>query len=64
MVLEIQTNATNFMIGDLQIIDSSVASVTAFQPCGVTPETGSLSLTLLGAALLGIGFMGRRRMAR
>ena len=28
MVLEIQTNATNFMIGDLQIIDSSVASVS------------------------------------
>jgi len=63
-VLEIETNATNFMTGTLQIIDSSVASVTAFEPCtGVVPEASSISLTLLGGLLLGIGFIGRRRRA-
>jgi len=59
-VLEIQTNATAYMKGTLQIIDSSVASVAAFDPCPV-PEASSISLTLLGGALLGIGFIGRRR---
>jgi hypothetical protein len=64
-VLEIQTNATAFMTGTLQIIDSSVASVTAFEPCYgvVVPEASSISLTLLGGLLLGIGFIGRRRRA-
>ena len=60
-VLEIQTNATQFMTGTLQIIDSSVASVTAFAPCGVVPEASSISLTLVGGLLLGIGFIRRRR---
>jgi hypothetical protein len=61
-VLEIETNATKFMTGTLQIIDSSVASVTAFDPCtGVVPEASSISLTLLGGLLLGVGFIGRRR---
>jgi hypothetical protein len=60
-VLEIQTNAKSFMVGTLQIIDSSVASVTAFEPCAVVPEAGSISLTLLGGLLLGVGFIGRRR---
>jgi hypothetical protein len=59
-VLEIQTNAKNFMAGTLQIIDSSVASVAAFEPC-VVPEASSISMTLLGGILLGIGFIGRRR---
>ncbi len=62
-VLEIQTNAKSFMTGTLQIIDSSVASVPAFDPCGVVPEAGSLSLTLLGGLLLGAVVMGRRRRA-
>jgi hypothetical protein len=60
-VLEIETNATAFVAGTVQIIDSSVASVAAFAPANIVPEAGSISLTLLGAALLGIGFMGRRR---
>jgi LPXTG-motif cell wall-anchored protein len=61
-VLEIQTNATSFMKGTLQIIDSSVASVTAFEPClGTVPEASSISMTLLGGLLLGLGFIGRRR---
>jgi hypothetical protein len=60
-VLEIQTNATAFTAGTLQIIDSSVGSVDAFAPSCVVPEASSISLTLLGGALLGIGFMGRRR---
>ncbi len=62
-MLEIQTNATSFMKGTLQIIDSSVASVAAFEPCGMVPEASSVSLTLLGGALLGIGMIGRRRRA-
>ena len=61
-MLEIQTNATKFMSGTLQIIDSSVASVAAFAPCP-TPEAGSISLTLLGGLLLGVAFIGRRRRA-
>jgi len=61
-VLEIQTNAKYFMTGTLQIIDSSVASVPAFDPCsGVVPEAGSISLTLLGGMFLGVGLLRRRR---
>jgi LPXTG-motif cell wall-anchored protein len=60
-VLEIETNAKSFMTGTLQIIDSSVASVNAFEPCSVVPEASSISLTLLGGLLLGLGFIGRRR---
>jgi hypothetical protein len=64
-VLEIETNATKFMTGTLQIIDSSVASVTAFEPClGTVPEASSISMTLLGGLLLGLGFIGRRRAVR
>jgi hypothetical protein len=59
-VLEIETDATSFVQGSLQIIDSSVASVEAFAPASV-PEASSISLTLLGGALLGIGLIGRRR---
>lgn len=60
-VLEVQTNATAFVEGTLQVIDSSVASVAAFEPCPV-PEAGSISLTL-GGLLMGIGFLRRRRTA-
>lgn len=61
-VLEIETNAKSFMTGTLQIIDSSVASVNAFEPCMSTvPEASSISLTLIGGLLLGLGFIGRRR---
>jgi len=59
-VLEIETNAQTFVAGTLQIIDSSVASVAAFAPSCV-PEASSISLTLLGGALLGIGGWRRRR---
>jgi len=62
--LEIETNATSFMKGTLQIIDSSVASVSAFEPCmGMTPEASSVSMTLLGGLLLVVGVAGRRRRA-
>ncbi|HTT63547.1 MAG TPA: hypothetical protein VMG35_16945 [Bryobacteraceae bacterium] len=61
-VLEIETNATSYTKGTLQIIDSSVASVTAFAPSAV-PEASSVSMTLLGGLLLGLGFIGRRRRA-
>jgi hypothetical protein len=62
-VLEIQTNAKTFMTGTLQIIDSSVASVAAYVPCGIVPEASSVSLTLLGGLLLGAGLMSLRRRA-
>ncbi len=61
-VLEIETNARSFMVGTMQIIDSSVASVNVFDPCPV-PEASSISMTLLGGLLLGLGFIGRRRRA-
>jgi hypothetical protein len=60
-VLEIETNATRFMAGTLQISDGSVATVAAFEPCGMVPEASSVSMTLLGGILLGVGLMGRRR---
>ena len=60
-VLEIETDATTFVAGTLQIIDSSVASVPAFAPGGTVPEAGSMSLTLLGGALLAIGYLRSRR---
>jgi hypothetical protein len=60
-VLEIETNATTFVAGSLQIIDSSVASVPAFAPGATVPEASSITLTLLGGALLGIGYIRRRR---
>jgi hypothetical protein len=56
--LEIETNAKSFTTGSIQMIDSSVASVQGFAPSSV-PEPGSISLALLGGALLGI--VGRRR---
>ncbi len=59
-VLEIETNAKMFVAGTLQIIDSSVASVAAFAP-GCVPEASSISMTLLGGALLGFAFIARRR---
>ena len=58
-VLEIQTNATAFTLGTLQVIDSSVASVAAYAPA--VPEAGSISLTLLGGSLVGLGAIARRR---
>jgi hypothetical protein len=61
-VLEIQTNAKSFMVGTMQIIDNSVASVNVFDPCPV-PEASSISMTLLGGVLLGLGYIGRRRRA-
>jgi MYXO-CTERM domain-containing protein len=62
-VLEIETNAKMFVAGTVQIIDSSVASVQAFAP-GCVPEASSISMTLLGGAGLGLGFLLRRRRSR
>jgi len=61
-VLEIETNATLFTYGALQVIDSGVASVKAFAPASV-PEASSISMTLLGGILLGFGLLRRRRRA-
>lgn len=62
-VLEIQTNATQFVKGTLQIIDSSVGSVVAFEPASV-PEASSISLTLMGGAFLCLGLIRRRRWSK
>jgi hypothetical protein len=58
--LEIETNAKSFTTGSIQMIDSSVASVQGYAPSSV-PEPGSMGLVLAGAALVGIGFIARRR---
>jgi PEP-CTERM motif len=60
-ILEVQTNARTFMTGTLQIIDSSVASVTSFQPCPV-PEPATATFMLLGMLLVGAGSFARRRI--
>jgi hypothetical protein len=57
--LEIQTNATNFTAGTLQIIDGSVASVSVFAP--TVPLPASVWLMLSG--LVGVGAMARKRRA-
>jgi len=60
-VLIIETNATNFTTGDLNIIDGGVSTVAAYEPAAAltTPEPGTL--VLFGSGLLGMaGFIRRR----
>jgi hypothetical protein len=57
--LEIQTNATNFTAGTLQIIDGSVASVSVFAPAVPLPA----SVWLMLSGLVGVGAMARKRRA-
>jgi len=55
--LVIETDATSFSTGTLNVIDGSVASVTTFAPVASTPEPSSIALVLIGLA----GFAGLRR---
>ena len=56
VALEIETNATAFGHGSLQVIDGSVASVDSFAP---VPEPGTL--VLFGSGLISLaGLVGRK----
>jgi hypothetical protein len=58
--LIIQTNATNFTRGFLNIIDGGTTTVNAFQPLTAVPEPASFAM--IGAGLLALA--GIRRMRR
>lgn len=56
-VLVIETNATRYTAGDVNIIDGGVVSVNAFAPTAVPePTTGALAI-----GLLSLGCLRRRR---
>jgi len=61
-ILEIETNATSFMPGSLQIIDGSDTSILAYAP-GTAPEGSTVGMMLLGMMLFGIAFLTNRRAA-
>lgn len=58
-LLIIQTNATLFQPGTLNIIDGGIASVPAFAPNAPAVPDGGTTLMLLGSALSGLGVMRR-----
>lgn len=60
-VLEIQTNATNFQLGQASVIDGKATTVDAFGPATGVPEP--TSLLLLGGGLLALGSIRRFRKA-
>ncbi|MGA2591436.1 MAG: hypothetical protein ABSH32_16065 [Bryobacteraceae bacterium] len=61
-ILEIETNATTYMPGSLQITDGGVATVVAFAP-DAAPEATTVSMMLMGAILFGVAFLTHRRTA-
>ena len=61
-ILIIETNATSFAAGTLQVIDNDVARITSFAPTAATPEPASL--LLLGSGILSFGGLLRRRILK
>jgi hypothetical protein len=59
--LEIQTNATGFMPGHLQISDGSVATVNAFAPTGTAVVPLPAALWLLLSSVAALGLLARKR---
>lgn len=57
-ILVIRTNATTFGIGSTSIINGAVANVSTFAPTAI-PEPGTYAL--LGAGLVALGLLGRKR---
>jgi hypothetical protein len=60
VVLEIQTDATNFKPGKANIIDGAVSTVDAFGPATGTFVPEPTSLVLLGSGLLALSGIRRR----
>jgi hypothetical protein len=58
VLLEIETNATSYTAGTVSIIDSFAGFGPGFVPASAAPEP--VSLSLLGAGLLAIGFLRKR----
>ena len=60
-VLVIETNATNFTAGNVNLIDGDVSRVAAFQPTAI-PEPASLTLLSIGIGF--VAFAGVARKSR
>ena len=61
--LIVQTDATNFAVGNLNVIDDVVGSTAAFEPTVRTVVPEPTSLLLLGSGLLALGTRIRRSRA-
>jgi hypothetical protein len=61
--LIVQTDATNFKAGNLNVIDDVVGSTAAFEPAVRTVAPEPASLLLLGSGLLALGTRIRRSRA-
>jgi hypothetical protein len=58
VLLEVETNAKNYMAGTVSVQDGYAGFAAGFVPSSATPEP--MSLALLGSGLLVIGFVRRR----